>query len=50
MAKILKFRRGTSDELNALSGEVAELFVDTTRNTLRVMDEAIMAGVIDEIV
>ena len=38
MAKIIKFRRGTTAELSAQSGVEAELFVDTNKETLVVMD------------
>jgi hypothetical protein len=38
MAKIIKFRRGTTAELSVQSGVEAELFVDTTKDTLVIMD------------
>jgi len=38
MAKIVKFRRGTTAELSVQSGVEAELFVDTTKDTLVIMD------------
>jgi hypothetical protein len=44
MAKTLQFRRGTTTELNAITGAVGELFVDTTKDTVVVMDGTTAGG------
>jgi hypothetical protein len=44
MAKTLQFRRGTTSELNTQSGAVGELFVDTTKDTVVVMDGSTAGG------
>jgi hypothetical protein len=44
MAKTLQFRRGTTSELSAETGAVGELFVDTTKDTVVVMDGSTVGG------
>jgi hypothetical protein len=44
MAKTLQFRRGTTSELSTQSGAVGELFVDTTKDTVVVMDGSTAGG------
>lgn len=44
MAKTLQFRRGTTSELSSVTGAVGELFVDTTKDTVVVMDGATSGG------
>lgn len=44
MPKILQFRRGTTAELNSIAGAVGELFVDTTKDTVVVMDGSTPGG------
>lgn len=44
MSTTLKFRRGTTSELGALTGSEAELFVDTTKTTVVVMDGTTLGG------
>jgi uncharacterized delta-60 repeat protein len=44
MAKTLQFRRGTSSELSSVTGAVGELFVDTTKDTVVVMDGSTAGG------
>jgi hypothetical protein len=44
MAKTLQFRRGTTGELSSVTGAVGELFVDTTKDVVVVMDGATPGG------
>lgn len=44
MAKTLQFRRGTTAELASVTGAVGELFVDTTKDTVVVMDGSTAGG------
>ena len=44
MPKILKFRRGTTQELSQLTGAEGELFVDLTKDALVVMDGTTPGG------
>ena len=44
MAKTLQFRRGTSAELDAITGAEGELFVDLDSNTIRVHDGSTAGG------
>src|SRR6056300_636203 len=44
MAKTLQFRRGTTSELNTVTGSVGELFVNTEKNTIVVMDGSTCGG------
>jgi hypothetical protein len=44
MAKTLQFRRGTTEELSSVTGSVGELFVDTTKETVVVMDGSTAGG------
>lgn len=44
MAKTLQFRRGTTTELSTVAGAVGELFVDTTKDTVVVMDGSTAGG------
>ena len=44
MAKTLQFRRGTTTELSTIAGAVGELFVDTTKDTVVVMDGSTAGG------
>ena len=44
MAKTLQFRRGTTSEISAITGAVGELFVDTTKDTVVVMDGSTAGG------
>lgn len=44
MAKTLQLRRGTTAELSSVTGSVGELFVDTTRDTVVVMDGSTAGG------
>jgi hypothetical protein len=44
MAKTLQFRRGTTGELSSVTGAVGELFVDTTKDTVVVMDGSTAGG------
>lgn len=44
MAKTLQFRRGTTSELSTQTGAVGELFVDTTKDTVVVMDGSTPGG------
>ena len=45
MAKIVKHRRGTTAELASVVGDVGEIFIDTTKRTVVVMDPTIPGGV-----
>ena len=45
MAKIVKHRRGTTAELSGVVGDVGEIFIDTTKRTVVVMDPTIPGGV-----
>lgn len=45
MATTLQFRRGTTAELAAITGAEAELFVDTDKGTVVVMDGATAGGI-----
>lgn len=44
MATTLQFRRGTTAELSSETGAVGELFVDTTKDTVVVMDGSTAGG------
>jgi hypothetical protein len=44
MAKTLQFRRGTTAELSSVTGAEGELFVDTTKDTVVVMDGSTAGG------
>lgn len=44
MSKTLQFRRGTTSELSTIAGAVGELFVDTTKDTVVVMDGSTAGG------
>jgi hypothetical protein len=44
MATTLQFRRGTTSQLATQTGAVAELFVDTTKDTVVVMDGSTQGG------
>ena len=44
MAKTLQFRRGTTAELSSQAGAVGELFVDTDKDTVVVMDGSTSGG------
>lgn len=44
MSTTLQFRRGTTTELGTQTGALAELFVDTTKNTVAVMDGTTLGG------
>jgi hypothetical protein len=44
MAKTLQFRRDTTANLASVTGAVGELFVDTTKNTVVVMDGSTAGG------
>jgi uncharacterized delta-60 repeat protein len=44
MAKTLQFRRGTTSELSTVTGAVGELFVDTQKDTVVVMDGSTSGG------
>ena len=44
MSKTLQFRRGTTSELSVIAGAVGELFVDTSKNTVVVMDGSTSGG------
>lgn len=44
MSKTLQFRRGTTSELSAIAGAIGELFVDTTKDTVVVMDGSTAGG------
>lgn len=44
MATALQFRRGTTAELSSQTGLVGELFVDTTKDTVVVMDGSVAGG------
>lgn len=44
MSKTLQFRRGTTSELSVIAGAVGELFVDTTKDTVVVMDGSTAGG------
>lgn len=44
MAKTLQLRRGTTAELSSVTGSVGELFVNTTRDTVVVMDGSTAGG------
>ena len=44
MPKTLQFRRGTTSELSTVTGAVGELFVDTTKDTVVVMDGTTAGG------
>jgi hypothetical protein len=44
MATTLQFRRGTTSELATQAGAAAELFVDTTKDTVVVMDGSTQGG------
>jgi hypothetical protein len=44
MAKTLQFRRGTTSELSTIAGAVGELFVDTAKDTVVVMDGSTTGG------
>jgi hypothetical protein len=45
MAKIVKHRRGTTAELSGVVGDVGEIFIDTIKRTVVVMDPTIPGGV-----
>lgn len=45
MAKIVKHRRGSTAELASVVGDVGEIFIDTTKRTVVVMDPTIPGGV-----
>lgn len=45
MATTLQFRRGTTAELSSVTGAEAELFVDTDKKTVVVMDGATAGGI-----
>lgn len=45
MAKTLQHRRGTTTELASVTGAIGEIFMDTTKNTLVVMDGTTPGGV-----
>jgi hypothetical protein len=44
MAKTLQFRRGTTAELSSVTGAAGEIFYDTTKDTLVVMDGSLAGG------
>jgi len=44
MAKTLQFRRGTTAELSSVTGAVGEIFIDTTKDTVVVMDGSTAGG------
>jgi len=44
MAKVLQHRRDTTANLSSVSGAVGEFFMDTTKNTLVVMDGSTNGG------
>jgi len=44
MPKTLQFRRGTTGELSAVTGSVGEIFIDTTKDTVVVMDGSTSGG------
>lgn len=44
MAKTLQFRRGTTSELSSVTGSVGELFVNTEKDTVVVMDGSTSGG------
>lgn len=44
MSKTLQFRRGTTSQLSTISGAIGELFVDTTKDTVVVMDGSTAGG------
>lgn len=44
MSKTLQFRRGTTSELSTITGAIGELFVDTTKDTVVVMDGSTAGG------
>jgi hypothetical protein len=44
MAKTLQLRRGSTSDLSAVTGSVGELFVDTTKDTVVVMDGSTAGG------
>lgn len=44
MAKTLQHRRGTTAELASVTGAIGEIFMDTTKNTLVVMDGSTTGG------
>lgn len=44
MPKTLQFRRGSTSELSTVTGAVGELFVDTTKDTVVVMDGTTAGG------
>jgi hypothetical protein len=44
MPKTLQFRRGTTSELSSEAGSIGELFVDTTKKTVVVMDGTTTGG------
>src|SRR6056300_271687 len=44
MAKTLQFRRGTTSELSSVTGSVGELFVNTEKDTIVVMDGSTSGG------
>ena len=45
MPKTLQFRRGTTAALASLTGSIGELFVDTSKTTVVVMDGATAGGI-----
>jgi len=45
MPKTLQFRRGTTAELSTVCGSVAELFIDTSKNTVVLMDGSTAGGI-----
>ena len=45
MSKTLQFRRGTTAELSTVCGSVAELFIDTSKNTVVLMDGSTAGGI-----
>jgi hypothetical protein len=44
MAKTLQFRRGSTAELSSVTGAVGEIFIDTTKDTVVVMDGSTAGG------
>jgi hypothetical protein len=44
MSKTLQFRRNTTGNLSAVTGSIGELFVDTTKKTVVVMDGSTAGG------
>jgi len=44
MSKTLQFRRDTTANLSSVAGAAGEIFIDTTKNTVVVMDSATLGG------